>query len=329
MKIRRTLASLVVAAVGAVAFAGGEEWMQDFEAAKAKAQAEKKDLLIDFTGSDWCGWCIKLDKEVFAHDSFQESIQKEYVLVSLDFPRNETLITPEIKAQNEELQKKYAVQGFPTIFLTDASGRPYAQTGYQRGGPEKYLEHIAELRDAHTERNGLMERAGQAEGLERAKLLDEALGTLEDGVLMSFYGDEIDQIVVLDADNEAGLKGKYEGKRLSHALDQTIQAHMMNQDFEGLVAAMDKTISQSGDNGELKQKASFFKAIAYLNQNKLAEGLEVLKKAAEIDGGDTQVSAQIQAIMKQVEDAIAAQENEGDGDGDGDGDGGDGEGDGG
>ena len=90
--------------------AEGGVWMTDFEAAQAKAAAEQKPMLLDFTGSDWCGWCIKLHDEVFQHDTWMESAQKDYILVALDFPRAE-----EIKAKvpnperNEELQAKYGI----------------------------------------------------------------------------------------------------------------------------------------------------------------------------------------------------------------------------
>lgn len=126
---------------------GAEGWLTDFEAAKKQAAAEKKDILVDFTGSDWCGWCIKLDKEVFSTPAFKA--QKDFVLVSLDFPRRKE-IPADQKAKNEALMRQWGVQGFPTIVLTNAAGEPYATTGYQPGGPEKYLPHLAELRKKNT-----------------------------------------------------------------------------------------------------------------------------------------------------------------------------------
>jgi len=126
-----------------VAVMASEGWLTDLDAAKKQAAAEKKDILIDFTGSDWCGWCIKLDKEVFSTPEFKA--QKNFVLVSLDFPRKKE-IPADAKAKNNALMKKWGVRGFPTIILTNAAGDPYAQTGYQEGGPVAYLAHLAELR---------------------------------------------------------------------------------------------------------------------------------------------------------------------------------------
>lgn len=126
----------------------GELWIQDFEQAKKLAAAQGKDILMDFTGSDWCGWCIKLDKEVFSQQAFIDAIPKKFVLLKLDFPQDKSLVTPEIMAQNAKLQKEYPVSGYPTIILTDATGKQYAKTGYQAGGPEKYIEHLNEFQSS-------------------------------------------------------------------------------------------------------------------------------------------------------------------------------------
>ncbi len=138
--MRPLLALLLLAPLAAL---GAEGWLTDFEAAKKQAAAEKKDILVDFTGSDWCGWCIKLDKEVFSTEAFKA--QKDFVLVALDFPRRKEMPADQ-KARNEALMRQWGVRGFPTIILTNAKGEPYARTGYQPGGPEKYLPHLAELR---------------------------------------------------------------------------------------------------------------------------------------------------------------------------------------
>ena len=122
----------------------GIAWMTDFEAAKKKAAAEGKDLFIDFTGSDWCIWCQRLEKEVFSKPIFIHEAQKHFVFVMVDFPRNKKQ-SKELKAQNERLAQTYQAQAFPTIVLAEADGTPYAQTGYQEGGPLPYLEELARL----------------------------------------------------------------------------------------------------------------------------------------------------------------------------------------
>jgi len=123
---------------------GSEGWLTDFEAAKKQAAEQKRPILIDFSGSDWCGWCIKLDKEVFSKDSFKVYAKENLVLVLADFPSAKKL-PAEVKAQNEALLEKYGVRGFPTVLLLDAEGNELARTGYQRGGPEAYVSHLKKL----------------------------------------------------------------------------------------------------------------------------------------------------------------------------------------
>ena len=136
--------SLLSIIVFHASLSAGDEWMTDFAAAKIKAAAEQKPLLLDFTGSDWCGWCIKLDKEVFSQKAFKEFAADNLVLVELDFPRGKEQ-SEDLKAQNKALAEKYEIRGFPTILVLSPEGELIEKTGYQRGGPEAYVAHIKEI----------------------------------------------------------------------------------------------------------------------------------------------------------------------------------------
>lgn len=119
--------------------------MHDFDAAKAKAVKEGKPIFINFTGTDWCGWCIKLEKEVFSKKAFQDYAKENLVLVEVDFPKNKEQ-TAELKAQNKKLDKEYGVEGYPTLYLLDATGTKLTEDiGYREGGPEAYVEHLKSL----------------------------------------------------------------------------------------------------------------------------------------------------------------------------------------
>ena len=123
--------------------AGAEElqWMTDLPKAQAKAKAENKLVMLDFTGSDWCGWCIKLNKEVFSKPEFSEYSKKNLVLVEVDFPRQKQQSAEQKKA-NQELQKKYNIEGYPTIIVLDGNGKKVAETGYVAGGPKAFLADL-------------------------------------------------------------------------------------------------------------------------------------------------------------------------------------------
>lgn len=207
MKKNTLIASVALSlATLTCAFAGGDGWVTDFEAAKKAAAEGKKDLLIDFTGSDWCGWCIKLNEEVFAHEPFKKGTQDKFVLVELDFPQKKEL-EAKLKEQNEALQQKYQVQGFPTILLCDATGKPYAQTGYQPDGPEKYVAHLDELRAIRTKRDEAFAKADAAKtDAEKAAFLVEGLKALDNDELVdSSYGDVIEKISELDKEDKTGF----------------------------------------------------------------------------------------------------------------------------
>src|SRR5947209_4227794 len=120
-------------------------WLTDYEQAQKEAQAQHKLLLMDFTGSDWCGWCIMLDKEVFSKPEFKEYASKNLVLLELDFPRTKKM-PPETTAQNERLLMKYGIQGFPTVVVFDSSGKPLGALGYQAGGPQAFIAELERLR---------------------------------------------------------------------------------------------------------------------------------------------------------------------------------------
>jgi len=138
--------SLLIAllSLGLAASARAEQtWSTDIAAAKAQAAKEGKKLLLDFTGSDWCGYCMKLDAEVFTTPEFS-AFSKGYILVRLDYPRKKEL-PPAEKEQNAALQSQYKIQGFPTVIVADVSGHELKRAeGYNPGsGPVAYLGQLA------------------------------------------------------------------------------------------------------------------------------------------------------------------------------------------
>jgi protein disulfide-isomerase len=120
------------------------KWHTEIAKARRLAQAQGKPMLLDFTGSDWCGWCMKLDREIFASPEFNDHAAKHLVLVKVDFPHRRELPAGE-REQNERLAAEFGVQGFPTLVVLDASGHPLDTLGYLRGGPEPFLAKLAEV----------------------------------------------------------------------------------------------------------------------------------------------------------------------------------------
>ena len=125
MKLQKSIWGLTVVAAAFFAVANADAkpgWGENFETAKTEAAKAQKHVLLDFTGSDWCGWCKKLDKEVFATPAFQELAKDKLILVELDFPQGKELPAA-VKAQNKKLEGEYKVSGFPTIVLLGPDGK--------------------------------------------------------------------------------------------------------------------------------------------------------------------------------------------------------------
>lgn len=135
-----------LAVITALAICGGavaaEGWLTDFEKAKESAKTQNRHMLIDFSGSDWCGWCIKLDKEVFTQKTFQDYAKENLVLMLADNPRDKSKQSDQVQKQNKRLAEEFGVRGYPTVFVLSPEGKVVGRTGYQPGGPEAYVEHI-------------------------------------------------------------------------------------------------------------------------------------------------------------------------------------------
>lgn len=124
----------------------GVTWHTDMTKAIAISKEENKPIFLFFTGSDWCGWCIRLQNEVFKTPEFATWAKEKVVLVELDFPRRKQL-EENIKNQNNQLQQLFQVRGYPTVWFTKegvgvdgkTSLEQLGSTGYVAGGPSAWL----------------------------------------------------------------------------------------------------------------------------------------------------------------------------------------------
>jgi thioredoxin-related protein len=120
------------------------EWKDNLEKAVDLAKTQKKAVLINFTGSDWCKWCKKLDAEVFSQNEFIKYADKNLILVKIDFPQYKEQ-EESIKSYNQQLAQMFRIQGFPTIILIDKNQKLAAYTGYQEGGAANYVKYLKSI----------------------------------------------------------------------------------------------------------------------------------------------------------------------------------------
>ena len=280
-------------------------WTTDFAAAKAQAKAEKKLLLVDFTGSDWCGWCRKLKAEVFSKEYFTTEAPKQFVLVELDYPKTKKL-PEDLTKQNHKLAGQYKVHGYPTILLLDADGAVVAHTGYSKGGPEAYVKQLNEFgRYLHKNIGKMKQELADAKGLDRAKLLDKIVDGYaklknESGELAGWSK----EIVALDPDNKAGLRVKHEFRMLmAEKANELKEGHK----YKDAAATLNKAVALDGATSAQKQTAYMAKAELCFMQKDFAGVVECAENMIKADPKGL-LAAQGKALLKQYKPMAEAQE---------------------
>ena len=118
-----------------------QNWKTNFEDAKVQAATENKNIVLVFSGSDWCGPCIKLDKNIWQSDAFKKESAKKWVLVRADFPKKKAnQLSDELTTSNKNLAEKYNKEGnFPLVVVVDSNGKVIGKTGYANVEPEDYI----------------------------------------------------------------------------------------------------------------------------------------------------------------------------------------------
>jgi len=119
-------------------------WTTNYADALKQAKEQNRHVFVFFTGSDWCGWCMRLKEEILSTPQFQNYARENLVLVELDFPRNKTL-PPALVAQNESLAEKYGIRGYPTVVVLNSRGKEIDSLGYQEGGPQPFIERLRSM----------------------------------------------------------------------------------------------------------------------------------------------------------------------------------------
>ncbi|MFI1771428.1 thioredoxin family protein [Thalassobellus citreus] len=121
-----------------------QDWTTNFEEAKQQASATNQNIILVFQGSDWCGPCIKLDKEIWSSQEFQKLAKDHFVMLQADFPRRKANKLPEALAtQNAKLAETYNSQGyFPLVVVLNAKGEVLGKTGYEKIAPSAYFKKL-------------------------------------------------------------------------------------------------------------------------------------------------------------------------------------------
>ncbi len=287
--------------------AASEGWTADFTAAKTEAAAAKQDLLLDFTGSDWCGACIALHKEVFSTQAFKDGVKDKFILVELDYPNDKSKLSEEAQNQNQDLAKKYSVEAFPTIFLCDASGKPYAVTGYQEGGPVSYVKHLDALRAKKILADETLKSASNSEGVAKAKLLAGMLRDMDlsKSVVDTFYSDVVAQIKASDPNDESGfLKVSLLKDKLAK-FQKELSFFAQGDDFPGALKLVDETIKDGGFDKPEVQQMMATRGVILAQLKKFDEAMQAVDEAKAF-APDSELAAGLDEFRKKLQSAKEA-----------------------
>lgn len=140
----KTFFMLLSLAMAPAAFS--QDW-KNFEDAKALALKENKNIILVFSGSDWCAPCIKLDKSIWQSEDFKSEAKKDWILVKADFPKKKgNELSPELQEQNRVLAEKYNKDGFfPLVVVLDKNGKATGKTGFKNVTPKEYIALLHSL----------------------------------------------------------------------------------------------------------------------------------------------------------------------------------------
>ena len=157
MRIRTVVAALyatailpLLAASPATQGAKVGQWTMDFDAAKTLAKEKNLPILINFTGSDWCGWCKLMDRSVCSKPEWEAYAKENLVLVYIDFPQDKALVPVHFVARNQKLSDSFDVRGYPTYIVLASDGETrLGQLGASRTAtPESFMADLKKLTDA-------------------------------------------------------------------------------------------------------------------------------------------------------------------------------------
>jgi len=121
-----------------------ENWTTDYSVGLAAARQRDRAVFLFFTGSDWCGYCQALDREVLSTPEFATFADENLVLVKIDFPRKTTLPAGQAE-RNEALARGFGIHGYPTVLIINQQGQVAGHLGYRPGGPGDFIRELRQI----------------------------------------------------------------------------------------------------------------------------------------------------------------------------------------
>ena len=229
----------VVPAIMATACASyGAEWMTDLDAACAKAKAEGKAVLVDFTGSDWCGWCVRLRSTILDTPTFQNYAKDKFVLMEVDIPKNVARIGAELHARNRQIAARYNVTSYPSVLVLNYKGEVL---GGFIGGRDT-IENVIKPLDEALTNNKKTTEARKLKGEARAQALFAVYNQLHPS-MRPYFRTLRDEIAAADPKNTTGIHAEIRDTNQMEQLKQKMNT--AGGDYEAGMKILQQEIEQA------------------------------------------------------------------------------------
>lgn len=285
----KTIIIPVVAALVAGIAGASEAWSTNPAEAMQQAAAQKKGVMLEFTGSDWCGACIMQKKQALSLPKVQEGITAAFIPVELDFPRKKQQ-DEQTKAMLETYKKSYGITGFPTLVYTDAQGRPvHTVVGY--ANPDQVMKDAATAAEALKTQQALTEKlAGSLTDEQRRDALVQLLKTVPQSSIPTFYKPSLEELAKLDPKDASGIRAALNRKELLNTQREELadtfrqkNVHILaEQKPDEALSLMDGYLKKDGLLPEVKQAVLVQKVNLLMQQNRVNELEQPLKEAVAL-----------------------------------------------
>lgn len=287
-------------------------WLIGMDRAKEKATAENKDMLLYFTGTDWCPPCIDLDEKIFSQAEFLDPILEKFILVKIEFLRDYKRQSEALQKANEETGKRYDVVSYPTIILADSNGRPYARTGWQAGEQKipVYLNLFNGLAKQKEDLRAALATAAGAEGEEKTRVLAKAFSKLRPREVLNFYRPEVN--AALAVDKFGGALAPIVFYEKIRALELECDKLSDSSDFKGILAKIEAFLTAEPRKPIERQEILVLKLGPLYRLQDFAAVPSITKEILSL-GADTHFgkqAAQFQAVVDAEIKEKAAQKEE-------------------
>lgn len=305
MKLIKSTLALLAMAMPALALPEAP----DMESAIAQAQAEKRNIFVDFTGTDWCTACIYLRNNIVESKEFEAALGDKLLLLEVDFPRTPELVAAipeEEKLRRESMLALYRIEGLPGVALLDENGMPYEIIQGTRRTAAEYIGLIKAGFAKRDARDAIFAEAEKLTGMERAQALAKALRLLPVGCHHK-YGKIIDEINAADPENTLGFKDS--GTAAHLRVEQTLALQALFRSFEGkfkpeeLKESLDKLdafLAQPNLDPEVAQAAMAAKGDCYAFMRDFPAMIQCYRDAIKL-APDSRATHKLRSIVENYE----------------------------